>query len=202
MLRPVAGLLLCASMVALAGCAAIGARESLDAVGAQAPRAAALPPQPIPAVVRIRMSAAETCHIPDLREEILRRLNALRASGARCGSRRLPAAPPVAWNDVLFSAAARHSLDMAAHNAFDHQGSRGLGPNERVSREGYPWRSMAENIAGGDGSVASVMRGWERSPEHCRAMLDPSFTEVGVACVERPQTDWGTYWTMELARPR
>lgn len=124
------------------------------------------------------------------------------ASGAQCGSQRMRPAPPVAWNDVLFSVAARHSLDMAAHNYLAHADAREFGPSQRLSIEGYPWRSMAENIAGGDGSVASVMRAWQGSAEHCRSMLDPAFTQVGVACVGRPSTDWGTYWTIELGRPR
>lgn len=186
-----------AAAAMLTACTAAGDGH---AVGSVSTSTAANAPRAVPAVVRLPMTAALSCSIPDLREDLLTRLNALRAQGAQCGSRRMPPAPPLAWSDVLFSAAARHSLDMAAHNYFDHVDARGRRPDQRVSAEGYRWRAVAENIAGGDGSVSSVMRGWQRSPDHCRAMLDPAYADVGVACVERPDSEWGTYWTMDLGR--
>jgi uncharacterized protein YkwD len=188
--------LLLAVLVLLAGCTGGGTMREV----AVAPGGASEAPPAIPALVRLPLTAKTSCDIDDLREDILQRLNALRASGTQCGRRRMPPAAPVQWSDVLFSAAARHSLDMAAHGYFDHVDVRGWRPGQRIAAEGYRWSAIAENIAGGDGSVSSVMRGWHRSPDHCQAMLDPQFAEVGVACVERPGSKWGTYWTMELGR--
>jgi uncharacterized protein YkwD len=189
------------ALVALALLAGCTGGEIRPASAAPAATGEAVAPA-VPALVRLSMTASNTCNISDLREDILQRINALRARGAHCGRRNMPAAPPLAWNDVLFSAAARHSMDMAAHDYFDHTDRRGWQPNQRVSAEGYRWTALAENIAGGDGSVSSVMRGWQRSPDHCEAMLDPAFVDVGVACVERPGSHWGTYWTMELGHGR
>jgi uncharacterized protein YkwD len=185
--RRVAPALLVAMWSLLAGCTG---RGEIQPAGAAPPA--------IPAVVRLPITPMTSCNLSHLRDDILQRINALRARGAQCGARRMPPAPPLAWNDALFSAAARHSLDMAAHDYFDHTDPRGWRADQRVAAEGYRWRAIAENIAGGDGSVSSVMRGWERSPDHCEAMLDRSFADVGVACVERPDSKWGTYWTMEL----
>lgn len=183
-----------AAFALLAGCAGSGTRQVAIAPNGE------IVPAAMPALVRLPMTPATSCRLDDFRQELLQRLNALRASGAQCGRKHMPPAAPVTWNDALFSAAARHSLDMAAHDYFDHVDRRGWKPGQRVAAEGYRWSAVAENIAGGDGSVSSVMRGWRRSPEHCEAMLDRSFADVGVACVERPGSHWGTYWTMELGQ--
>jgi uncharacterized protein YkwD len=48
--------------------------------------------------------------------------------------------------------------------------------------------------------VASAVQGWVDSPSHCQNMMNPQFTEVAVACVGQPGSQWGTYWTMVLGR--
>ena len=73
---------------------------------------------------------------------------------------------------------------------------------ERATAEGYHWRSVGENIAGGDRSVETVVRDWMDSPGHCANIMNPEFTEIGLACVERSRSTWGTYWTMVLGRRR
>lgn len=154
--------------------------------------------RPVPAA--LVADAGASCRIPGLREAILQPVNAARAKGGTCGNRAMPPAPPVRWNDALSAAAATHSRDMAAGNYFDHKDAQGRHVGERVDAEGYRWHAVAENIAGGDRSVDSVVRGWLRSPVHCEAMLDAQYADVGVACVARPTTQWGTYWTMVLGR--
>lgn len=111
-------------------------------------------------------------------------------------------ARPLAWNGALASAASKHSADMARRNYFDHSSPEGKRARQRVEAERYDWRVVGENIAGGDTSVNAVMDGWIASSEHCRNIMDPAFAEVGVACVQRNGTAWGTYWTMVLGRRR
>ena len=45
-----------------------------------------------------------------------------------------------------------------------------------------------------------ALQGWLDSPAHCENMMDARFSEVGVACVGRRGSAWGTYWTMVLGR--
>jgi uncharacterized protein YkwD len=142
------------------------------------------------------------CTSRALSEEILQRVNAARAAGRRCGSRAMGPASALKWDTALHSAASGHSLDMAKRKFFDHRSPEGRSVSERVSASNYPWKSVGENIAGGDRSVAGVVESWLQSPEHCENLMDPNFNDVAVACVEQPGTQWGTYWTMVLGRKR
>ena len=133
-------------------------------------------------------------------EEALRRINAARAAGQRCGWRSMPPAPPLRWQGSLQSIAASHSRDMAHRNYFDHRSPEGREIAHRAGAAHYKYRLVGENLAGGDRDIASAMRGWLDSPAHCENIMNPKFVEVGVACVGRRGSQWGTYWTMVLGR--
>jgi uncharacterized protein YkwD len=163
--------------------------------------------QPAPIAMPLVVPAARAdqvpaCGIQAMRQKLLREVNAARAKGMSCGVRRMSPAPPLAWNDALASAAARHSADMARRDYFSHASPEGARVGARATAEGYPWRSVGENIAGGDRTVDVVMRGWMDSPGHCANIMNSEFVDIGAACVERSGTTWGTYWTMVLGRRR
>jgi uncharacterized protein YkwD len=149
-----------------------------------------------------RIDGSTTCQIRDFRRDVLEQVNEARAKARKCGDTEMAAAGPLEWNDLLFDAAAGHSRDMAAHDYFDHTDTSGNRVMQRASARGYVWRSIGENIAGGDGSVGRVMAGWLRNPGHCRNIMNPDYADIAVACVERDGTRWGTYWTMVLGRRR
>lgn len=142
------------------------------------------------------------CGISRLRDSVLKQVNAARAVARSCGAKQLPAAGELAWNRALAEAAERHSVDMAAHRYFDHVSPDGTRVSQRVTAQGYKWRMVGENLAGGDATVAGVIAGWLGSPEHCHNMMNPAYTEVGVGCVRQPGSKWGNYWTMVLATRR
>ncbi len=109
---------------------------------------------------------------------------------------------PLLWNRALAEAAEQHSVDMAARRYFDHADPDGKRVSNRVLAQGYRWRVVGENLAGGDTTVAGVMAGWLGSPAHCKNLMGPAYAEVGVSCVRQPGSQWGTYWTMVLAARR
>ena len=141
-----------------------------------------------------------SCGIATMPQEILQRVNAARAGGRRCGGRTMPPAGPLSWDSQLLSAAASHSQDMARRNYFDHRSPEGVMVSQRASASRYKWKSVGENIAGGDTSVNTVVNGWLDSPTHCENMMDGGYQDIAVACVQQPGTQWGTYWTMVLGR--
>jgi len=128
--------------------------------------------------------------------------NAARSQGRNCGSEFFPAAPPLTWNSQLTQAASVHSNDMANVNFFSHTGSDGSSAGQRVSNTGYAWSWWGENIAAGYQSVDAVMQGWLTSPGHCKGIMNPNFTEVGVAVVLGQGSQYSNYWTAVFARPQ
>jgi uncharacterized protein YkwD len=169
------------------------------------------PPTPKPAPVAMRptrpAAAAGTeitsdCGISRLRDTVLKQVNAARAMARSCGAKPMKAARELAWNRSLAEAAEQHSVDMAARRFFAHINPDGQRVSQRVSAQGYKWRTVGENLAGGDSTVAGVIAGWLGSPEHCQNMMSPAYAEVGVACVRQPGSKWGNYWTMVLATRR
>jgi uncharacterized protein YkwD len=147
--------------------------------------------------------AARSCGIANLQASMLARVNAARARGASCGSAgRFGPAPPLAWNDALARAAERHSRDMVAANLFSHTGSDKTELRQRADAVGYPWRTLAENIAGGRGSVDGTVQQWLDSPGHCANLMKPDLVHVGVACaLGGPRSTYTHYWTMALGAP-
>jgi uncharacterized protein YkwD len=150
----------------------------------------------------VALDAGTSCDLPDFRASLLQQINAARTSARSCGGTALPAVSPLAWNDRLFSAAARHSRDMAQNNYFSHTGLDGRSSSQRISAEGYAWSWSGENIAAGQSSVATVMNGWLASEGHCRNIMRAEYRDVAVSCVQRTGSTYGRYWTMVLARPR
>ena len=112
--------------------------------------------------------------------DTLQRINAYRAAGATCGTRRFEPAAPVAWNSLLAQAAQKHARDMAARRAMSHTGSDGSSMSERVAREAYDFSTLGENVSAGYTSVPDALAGWMRSAGHCANMMSPNFREVGV----------------------
>ncbi|OOG81572.1 hypothetical protein B0E41_17625 [Hydrogenophaga sp. A37] len=142
-----------------------------------------------------------SCGLPGFRAALEARINAARAQPRMCGSRAMPAVPPLNWDPRLFNAAARHARDMATRNYFSHTGLDGRVLAQRVSAEGYAWTSVGENLAAGEPSVEGVLAGWLSSPGHCSNLMSRDFVEFGVSCVLQPSDRAVPYWALVLARP-
>lgn len=147
------------------------------------------------------LDQALVCGLPNFQDEILARVNQARASSRMCGSTAYQAAPALSWNSNLFNAAAGHSFDMATTNFFSHTSLDGRDFGQRISAAGYTWHAIAENIAGGQSTIAEVMTTWLDSPAHCANIMSGSYSEIGVACVASASSTYQRYWTMDLGHP-
>jgi uncharacterized protein YkwD len=67
-----------------------------------------------------------------------------------------------------------------------------------MTAKGYAWQSAAENIAAGYASVTSVMRAWQRSPEHLHNILDSGYEHVGFGKSSARGSRYGTYWVQDF----
>lgn len=174
------------ALSALLGCGG-GGGDSTPAEGGSAPVAG---------------GADITCGLAGFEADALRLINERRAAGAICGARgSYAAAPTLAAQAQLTSAAYAHSRDMADQNYFSHTSLDGRTPGARVSAAGYAWSSVGENIAAGYSTVQQTMDAWMASDGHCANLMNPGFTRFGLACARNSASTYGTYWTLDLARP-
>ena len=129
-------------------------------------------------------------------------VNQARAKARRCGSRSHAPAPAVVLDATLTSVAAAHARDMARTGRMGHEGSDGSTAAERVTRAGYPWRTVAENVAAGDRTAEAVVQTWLASPGHCSNLMNPDVREMGIASAFEAASPKGTYWAQVFAARR
>jgi uncharacterized protein YkwD len=108
---------------------------------------------------------------------------------------------PLKLNAELTEAAKAHSRDLAKWDRISHYGSDGSNPWDRVKRAGYRARLTAENVGTGQVNFKEVMRGWEESPGHNKNLLTPDATNMGIALVQDPKTEFKSFWTLVIASP-
>jgi uncharacterized protein YkwD len=131
---------------------------------------------------------------------VLALVNEARVRGGDCGPEGTFApAHPLRWEARLALAAERHAVDLRDNvGTGSHSGSDGSDVVDRVERTGYRWRWVAENVAwsvGGEMTPEEVVAGWLASPGHCRNILSPNFTDIGVGKA-------GAYWVQVFAAPQ
>ena len=101
----------------------------------------------------------------------------------------------------LMVAAKRHNLDIARHALMQHTGTDCSQLGDRVWDEGYTWRRVAENLAGGRATAEATMQQWTGSTRHLMQM-----TEVGIAYDYNPNPPHRGipikhFWTLIMAEP-
>jgi uncharacterized protein YkwD len=106
--------------------------------------------------------------------------------------------PPLAPSPELEAAARRHARDMARRGRMSHRGSDGGSPFQRMAAEGYEFTRAGENVAAGDFTPESVVRGWMKSPPHRRNILG-SFHDIGAAYATA--VDGRSYWCVTFGTP-
>jgi len=137
----------------------------------------------------------------EVSERVLGLVNDARSRQRQCGSQMFAAAKPLTLNVKLGRAALLHSQDMATYSFIEHPGRDGSTPAQRVTRVGYQWASVGENVAAGAGTPEEVMAGWLASPGHCANIMGAQYSELGIAFAVNSKDKYGVYWTMSLAAP-
>lgn len=130
--------------------------------------------------------------------ELLTSLNSRRAQGANCGSEgSFGPQGPLSISSALGEAALRHSIDMSENNFFDHRGSDGSGPIDRMRAAGFNGNGWGENIsrASYERSDEEVVAGWMTSDGHCSNIMTPGFNVLGSA--KAANSNWEN-WTLNL----
>jgi uncharacterized protein YkwD len=92
---------------------------------------------------------------------------------------------------------------MAEADRLAHEVRTGLDLSGRIERAGYQGIA-GENISAGYTTLDSVIEGWMASPDHRHNMLEPDFTEFGIAAARvgpGRQSRFGVYWALVLGAP-
>ncbi|MES1182601.1 MAG: CAP domain-containing protein [Myxococcales bacterium] len=98
-------------------------------------------------------------------------------------ARRLAGVAPLVRDDDLRRVAEGHSEDMRDHNFFSHVSPSTGAPQDRLRRSGLLVSIFGENIASAP-TPEDAHRGLMDSPGHRANMLNPKFTNVGIAATK------------------
>jgi uncharacterized protein YkwD len=100
-------------------------------------------------------------------------------------------APPLRPEPGLGVSAAGHAADQGENDSFEHTGSDGTAPYQRMQRQGVWAGMLAEEMAAGETTPADVVRALivdEGVPDrgHRKDLLDPALRRAGVGCAPHP----------------
>jgi uncharacterized protein YkwD len=135
----------------------------------------------------VALVAAATVLASPLRAE--RRTERRAAAGLDAGrilvltneSRQRAGLPPVAMDDRLVAAARAKLFDMLKDDYFAHRTPDGRQPWAFMQAAGYRYQMAAENLAKGFDDEPELQRAWMKSRGHRANILNPRFTDIGVA---------------------
>lgn len=136
----------------------------------------------------------------DLGQEVVSEVNRARREARSCGDQEFDATHPLTWDGRLARAALEHSRYMAEHAVLTHTGPDGQSLKARVDMVEFEWRTLGENVAVGQSTPEQVVAAWLNSPSHCANIMNPEFTDTGVAFETRPYSS--IYWTQVLGKER
>jgi len=91
--------------------------------------------------------------------------------------------PPLHWDAALASAAREHASRMAKRNVLSHQLPGEPQVQDRATKAGARFTTIAENIAVAPNST-TIHSAWMQSPHHRENILDPELNEVGIGVVK------------------
>jgi uncharacterized protein YkwD len=109
--------------------------------------------------------------------------------------------PALTVSPLLVQVARAHSQEMSLPGGFRHNSPDGRTPFQRLKAAGYQYSIATENIAAGQPTAAAVVAAWTSDEESKANMLDCRLTQIGVGMVNRPGSQYDTYWTQNLATP-
>lgn len=154
-------------------------------------------PMVLAKVPKVKMAQVSAAKAPTA-QEMLNKINAIRSKPQKCGNTIMPAVAPLKWNGILAYSAQLHAHDMAHNQFYKHKNKQGLDPFERHKRDGYHGWGGVENIGAGSESLDHVYQDLLNSPLHCKTMMNQYITEMGMAFIYLPNSQYGNYWVQNF----
>ncbi|CAH0485657.1 unnamed protein product [Peronospora farinosa] len=107
--------------------------------------------------------------------------------------------PKLCLNNKLRNAALLHSRDMAKKSFMSHTGSNGSTMSSRAATQRYRWTFLAENVAAGHATVASVVASWMKSKPHRANILSSKVKMFECGYAYNLSSKYKHYWTQDFA---
>jgi uncharacterized protein YkwD len=108
--------------------------------------------------------------------------------------------PPLRNSGRLARSAQTWVNSLVVSDAFDHGNIAA-----RVLAVGIKFSYAGEDLATGQATPSQVVAAWMASPDHCRNILSPEFSEFGTAVSPHPIAGWATgpsTWGADFALPQ
>lgn len=84
-------------------------------------------------------------------------------------------------NPTLNQVAANKAQHMVRNHYFSHTSPEGLSPWHWFEEEGYQYKYAGENLAINYKTAEEQQSAWMKSPTHKKNILNPNYTEIGIA---------------------
>ena len=104
---------------------------------------------------------------------------------------------PLTENQTLNQAALNKAEDMLVNQYFAHVSPDNLALRHFLYALNYNFRVAGENLAIGFSDPDTIVNAWENSPTHYSNLIDPDFTEIGVAVVSGEYNGYETTLTAQ-----
>ena len=154
-----------------------------------------------PKTIEQKISAPSPLRGPT--QEALSSLTALGTIAETNLQRKQNGLPALLLNAELTKGAEMKVNDMFNRQYFEHESPTGEGPGELATAAGYAYLMVGENLALGNyKNDEALVEAWMNSPGHRENILNPKYTEIGVA-VKRGTYEGQTVWlaVQEFGRP-
>ena len=102
-------------------------------------------------------------------------------------------------SDKLSKAADVRAVELV--DKFSHERPNGTKPWTAADEAGYKYSTIAENIAAGYSSPQEVVDGWMNSDGHRKNILNSRFTQIGVGCFEKADSEYRIHWVQLFGTP-
>lgn len=92
--------------------------------------------------------------------------------------------PHLNFDGLLNKAALEKANDMVNDNYWAHVSPSGKTPWYFINKVGYKYIDAGENLAKNFNSTKAVIKSWMASSEHKSNIINPNFTDIGIAIIQ------------------
>ena len=143
----------------------------------------------------------EPCEGPLAARDVVERLNELRRTTDAPCAQAHAAVVALSWESRLAASAQEQAVDLAINERLSHVDARQRSFGLRLRSVGYSAAGAGENLAAGQNNLDDALAAWLASPAHCANLMQPQFSDVGVACVQRRGSRYERYWVAHFGAP-